>query len=503
VLEHQCRWLRRHGVERLVVALCADVVEVAQAPGRVEGIEVLWRPEPVRQGTGGCLRGLSGLLRDEPFILLHQNVVPGDLDLGVLVHEDFADRELLRVLVREQPIDRLHAVEVDSLGAVATFPREHASRDSHRHFHAGYRVEAVATRAPVALLDTPEDYLALMRSQCYALPAGNEVQVLPRVWARGAVEIAPSAQIIGPVLLGDGVLIERDACVIGPACLGDGVSVGKGAVVRESALWRDSAVSEGASVDFSILAEGQHLLPGEAVFASVHCEEGARFDPPRAMPWDRGAPLAPLRTETGGERAYAIGKRALDLVGAAAGLLLLFPVALAIGIAIRLDSRGPVFYRDSRCGRQGRAFRMWKFRTMGSGASRLQDRFLESKDTDGPIFKLDDDPRVTRVGALLRRTSLDELPQLVNILKGEMSFVGPRPLKMDEMRCAPQWRDLRLSVKPGLTGLWQLHARHSTMFGDWVRYDNAYVLDGPSLLGDLRIILTTMRKVLTGKINGR
>jgi lipopolysaccharide/colanic/teichoic acid biosynthesis glycosyltransferase len=120
---------------------------------------------------------------------------------------------------------------------------------------------------------------------------------------------------------------------------------------------------------------------------------------------------------------------------------------------------------------------------------------------DGPVFKLDRDPRITRVGAFLRKTSLDELPQLINVIKGDMSLVGPRPLVMGEMKFSPSWRDIRLRVKPGVTGLWQVEGRSSPYFHDWIRYDVAYVKE-QSLTGDLKIILKTIRVVLK-KIGAR
>jgi exopolysaccharide biosynthesis polyprenyl glycosylphosphotransferase len=183
-------------------------------------------------------------------------------------------------------------------------------------------------------------------------------------------------------------------------------------------------------------------------------------------------------------------KRVVDVVGAALLLILLAPVMAAIAVAVRLDSEGPIFFRQRRCGKGGREFNMIKFRTMVPDAERIQKELLDRNDVDGPVFKMFEDPRVTRVGRFLRRNSLDELPQLWNVLVGDMSLVGPRPLMMSEMRLCRSWRDLRLSVKPGITGIWQVNGRSATSFHDWIRHDTQYVQNW-SLWLDLRVLAKT------------
>ncbi len=145
---------------------------------------------------------------------------------------------------------------------------------------------------------------------------------------------------------------------------------------------------------------------------------------------------------------------------------------------------------------------MLKFRTMVADAESLQERLLAKNEVDGPVFKMRQDPRVTRVGGILRRTSLDELPQLFNVLGNQMSLVGPRPLLMSEMQYCPSWRDIRLMVKAGVTGLWQLDGRNSTAFSEWVKHDIAYV-KGQSLKLDLEILLKTARNVLLSLCSAR
>jgi lipopolysaccharide/colanic/teichoic acid biosynthesis glycosyltransferase len=188
-------------------------------------------------------------------------------------------------------------------------------------------------------------------------------------------------------------------------------------------------------------------------------------------------------------------KRLMDITISAVAFVITLPVLLIIALAVKLDSTGPVLFRQKRCGKGGYDFKMLKFRTMIKDAESQQQRLAAFKDTDGPMFKLTADPRTTRVGAFLRRTSLDELPQLINVLIGEMSLVGPRPLVMDEMKCSPSWRDIRLRVKPGMTGLWQVSGRSEGHFHDWIRHDIHYVMN-QSVWLDFKILLKTIKVVL-------
>jgi exopolysaccharide biosynthesis polyprenyl glycosylphosphotransferase len=191
-------------------------------------------------------------------------------------------------------------------------------------------------------------------------------------------------------------------------------------------------------------------------------------------------------------RSSQVAKRALDLAGSALLLLLLAPLMLAIAIAIRLESRGPVFFRQPRVGRNGREFNVFKFRSMYLNAA------LQLND-DGVMVKSARDPRTTKVGRLLRRFSLDELPQLINVVRGEMSLVGPRPLIAEESAAlAENWHVRRFDLRPGLTGIWQVQGRSENPFQEMIRLDYQYVA-GWSLARDVEILLATIPAVLSGR----
>jgi lipopolysaccharide/colanic/teichoic acid biosynthesis glycosyltransferase len=171
------------------------------------------------------------------------------------------------------------------------------------------------------------------------------------------------------------------------------------------------------------------------------------------------------------------GKRAFDILFALLGLLITLPLYPVVMLAIWLDDGGPIFYGHRREGRGGREFRCWKFRSMRQDADRLKAQLQGVNQADGPQFFIKNDPRLTRVGAWLRRFDLDELPQFWNVLRGDMSVVGPRPSPHAENQFCPEWREARLSVRPGITGLWQVKRtrRAGSDFQEWIQYDMEYV----------------------------
>jgi exopolysaccharide biosynthesis polyprenyl glycosylphosphotransferase len=190
-------------------------------------------------------------------------------------------------------------------------------------------------------------------------------------------------------------------------------------------------------------------------------------------------------------------KRSFDVAGAILALLVLSPLLALIAAAVRVTSRGPLIYRSRRPGIGGQPFDCLKFRTMRSGAEAMQDELEDLNEADGALFKIRRDPRLTPVGALLRRFSMDELPQLVNVLRGEMSFVGPRPLPQRDFDRLEEWHKKRYLVLPGITGLWQVSGRSELDFDDLVRLDFLY-LERWSIFLDLTIILKTIPAVLKG-----
>ncbi|HEY7599780.1 MAG TPA: sugar transferase, partial [Candidatus Limnocylindrales bacterium] len=201
----------------------------------------------------------------------------------------------------------------------------------------------------------------------------------------------------------------------------------------------------------------------------------------------------------GPDRAVGLlAKRLIDVVAAAGGLVVLSPLLLLIGAWIWRTEGRPALFRQQRVGEHGRLFTLLKFRTMTVDAEERLAELAAANEIRGRAFKLSDDPRLTRSGAFLRRTSLDELPQLWNVLRGEMSLVGPRPPLPREVEGYDVWHRRRLSMKPGMTGLWQVSARREPDFDRWVNVDLEYI-DRWSLLLDLKIMLRTVPAIISGE----
>ena len=212
---------------------------------------------------------------------------------------------------------------------------------------------------------------------------------------------------------------------------------------------------------------------------------------------DQSAHGVTIGARTGKERAQS-AKRVLDVVGSLIGLVALLPVLVLAALLIKMTSPGPVLYRQERVGWHGRRFRVWKFRSMSCGSDQRVAQLMAEHGGYGPFYKIREDPRITRVGRFLRRSSIDELPQLINVLKGEMSLIGPRPQVPAEVdQYAPE-HHRRLLVRPGITGLWQVSGRSDVPRHEAVLLDLYYV-DTWSIQGDLRILLKTAKVVVTAR----
>jgi lipopolysaccharide/colanic/teichoic acid biosynthesis glycosyltransferase len=213
-----------------------------------------------------------------------------------------------------------------------------------------------------------------------------------------------------------------------------------------------------------------------------------------ALPADRSLPTAAAPTRAHADRRFELAaKRLIDVAGASVGLVLLSPVIALVAVAIAIGEGRPILFRQPRAGLEGRSFSIAKFRTMqiDADARREELRSLNEVTGSAAAFKLTSDPRVTRLGRFLRRTSLDELPQLWNVLRGEMSLVGPRPHPFDDIARYEPWHFRRLAMKPGITGLWQISARRDADFDRWVALDLEYI-DRWSVALDLKLALKTI-----------
>jgi lipopolysaccharide/colanic/teichoic acid biosynthesis glycosyltransferase len=308
--------------------------------------------------------------------------------------------------------------------------------------------------------------------------------------AAASARVHSSASIVGPVVVQDGAEVEEGTTVIGPTVVGPGARVSAGATVAQCLIGPGQVVEPGSTLR-------HRAYFGQAGNGDGNGGDADELEEQEPEGWETVA--MNLAHEAPRHSLYPAVKRVIDAVAAAVGLVALAPVGLVIAALVKLESRGPIHFGHAREGMGGRPFRCWKYRTMIPGADQQQRKLAQLNQVDGPQFKVKKDPRRTRVGRFLTVTNLDEIPQLWNVLVGEMSLVGPRPSPFRENQVCVPWREARLSVRPGITGLWQIcrHDRHKGDFHQWIYYDLLYVRN-LSLLLDLKIIALTLLSFTRG-----
>jgi lipopolysaccharide/colanic/teichoic acid biosynthesis glycosyltransferase len=350
-------------------------------------------------------------------------------------------------------------------------------------------LKALAVAGSLADLGTEDGLLSLSRMILGDEPAlrRQPAEPMPHTISPGNHDgVSPQSRFIGPVLLGDHVCVEPGAVIVGPSVLCDNSRICRGAVVDASIIGADAEVGLGQVARSAIVI----AHPSPTVRHSTRHES-------------RGWPTRPHADDAFAFRSWGwlsyagCFKRGADLIAAAVVLILFAPIIPLIALAIKINSPGPVFFRHKRQGLHGKPFYCVKFRTMIAGADTLQEILRFISEVDGPQFKVADDPRITTVGRFLRETFLDEIPQFYNVLMGDMSVVGPRPSPESENTLCPWWRDARLSVRPGITGLWQVCRTRRPLkdFQEWIHYDTEYVRQ-LSLRLDLWICWRTLLKVI-------
>lgn len=357
-----------------------------------------------------------------------------------------------RVYVRSSCLQHFASIPIE-FGAFNTLCRTH-HLDVQSYDLAGWALDLNTASGQVDLvryinrnqdsvrgiLNSVQGYQCLNHAQTG--PASRPT-VIGQVWVSKSAKISPTAKLISPVVVSDHSMVASEAVL--ESCI-----IEAGAHVEENAV-----VSRNAS--------------DEPLDTSGH---ESRMKPL----WGFSSQNSRFRQWPGWAYVNTV-KRIVDIVIACAVIVVFLPVFPAIALAIKINSPGPVFYKARRQGLHGKEFDCLKYRTMKVGSDQLQDKLRAINEVDGPQFKMADDPRISAVGGFLRETYLDEIPQFVNVLKGEMSVVGPRPSPKSENTQCPRWRDARLSVRPGITGLWQLLRTREPLrdFQEWIHYDIDYV----------------------------
>ena len=289
---------------------------------------------------------------------------------------------------------------------------------------------------------------------------------------------APSAKLIGPVAIGPNTTIDDGSIIIGPCIIGANCTINKNTVVR-NAIIADNFISEPDS-----------LIEKCFISSDVRIDSKIDFEPKLIVNQNLYKKWHLL--------SYAkLWKRIIDITFSSFILLMSLPVFLIVTILIKIYSPGPIFFKHKRQGLHGKEFGCIKFRTMIHGADDIQDQLRKINEVDGPQFKMEDDPRVSPIGRFLRDTCIDEIPQFINVLLGEMSVIGPRPSPEKENSFCAYWRDARLSVRPGITGLWQVMRtrKEGQDFQEWVIHDTNYV-KRLTIWEDIKICLLTVKYIV-------
>ena len=527
-LQFTLRSLRRSGV--INVAIIGSTVQhcdpdTIEKVSRTEpGLKISYFEEAQPCGTAGALKGLRGFLGTSSFLVLGANVFCDGLDLKSIIAFHQSKRAFATIGVELIPNDlsTLENIEVAKDGRVLESHLLHHSHDRRRPlrpcgiyvFQAevldyipllghmdikeqliprlrseGERVLAHRTPEPLKKIDTITDYFQLNRELLIAIARrsmerGSATRLMDSVWVGKGVEMGPRVDVVGPVLIGDHCQIGNRVRIIGPTVIGDHSQIEELSYIRECILLSRSRLMRNAYVEYSVISQTSAVSMDQCISNSI-VMNGESF--PGRLPLTVRDGLrddVPTHYQSGFSESwprrlqhytYLTTKRTLDVMASVVGLTALLPIFMLITLYIKSESPGPIIFGQRRCGKDGREFTMFKFRTMIDGADENQSELAAHKDIDGPMFKMNDDPRITSAGRFLRKIGLDELPQLLNVLRGEMSLVGPRPLAIEEMRFAPSWRDIRLRVTPGITGLWQIAERDEVAVHRWIRSDIDYV----------------------------
>jgi lipopolysaccharide/colanic/teichoic acid biosynthesis glycosyltransferase/dTDP-glucose pyrophosphorylase len=535
LIEYSIDFLKENGFEKVMIVLPSGKKEPEFLKG-VTGIDIELFFEESPRGTAGILKELGGFLDNDTFLVMSGNLFIGHADLKsfikfhvkknsvatVGVHKNTsnscaenitisADNSITDIQIPHSSVMNRESWRSSGIylfsPPVISFIPQGKYMDIKEQLIPALKKESLNTYAYEIedfhlCLNSVSDYINIHRD--LLLKGGSngyladKEEIAERVWAGKNVTISPEAYLLGPVIIGDNCEIKAWAQIIGPTVIVNRCRVSEGVVIRESILWNDISLAKGSRIEYSVLSEKSDV-PNNFSIKNTILVNKLHIEDVRLIPSDFNIKgiinLSDITSVTTRQKAFRTMKRAMDIVLSLSGIIFLLPVFLLVALAVKIDSPGPVFYRQKRCGIYGRVFNMIKFRTMVADAEKLQEELRSQKGTDGPMFKMIDDPRITRLGRFLRKTSIDELPQLFNVLRGEMSIVGPRPLIMDEMKFSPSWRDTRLKIKPGITGLWQVQGRSEAPFHDWIRYDIYYV-QNESFLLDIQILLKTLKVVL-------
>jgi len=546
-IEYLYYFLSKYGVSQVYIFLNegqAEQLKELKLEDRYS-VDVTYIDEKYPRGTAGCLRSIKEELHDNHFLVVNSNQII-DFDLHAMrnFHESRDSWITIAVSPKSQGLFSQESIETcyelslkrynphvyQNNGILNFFPhgiylfdprvldlippnqsyvdiKEQLFRFIDENEKPSYAFQIMGYCKSIRTIN---QYFQVNRDLIQGVIPDLELRqnssLLKRgVWVGEGTTIDPSATLIEPIVIGDGCTIDKNSVIIGPVAIGNQCEIEQDSLVRESIIWEKSTLERGSEVKYSLVGKNCRINRDKEVEKSIILKNKENFIRTGDRNLISGDPR--IRTIANisehsfrrelSQKIYKRLREFFDVVIACILLIFLSPVFLVIAAAIKLFSgdRGPVYYKQLRCGKDGKEFMMIKFRTMTNDADKTKRKLRKyANEADGPLFKIADDPRLTEVGKLLRKLSLDELPQLINVCRGEMSLIGPRPLADEEMKFASSWRDARLRVKPGITGLWQISGRSQSSFHDWIRHDIFYVKNQSFRL-DCKIMFKTIWSV--------
>jgi lipopolysaccharide/colanic/teichoic acid biosynthesis glycosyltransferase/dTDP-glucose pyrophosphorylase len=521
------------GVERLIFCITPGLGKVVEEKLAAVAGPCQCLVQETSLGSGGSLQEVAAWLEDAPFWVAGGDLLlDEDLARMLAFHEDHGDLATVASWRTQELPWEMERVEVGAEQDIRAIHRLHPSQEKRSVF----RPAGLYLFEPAILAAIPEGKYFDLKEQLF--PRLYEVGQSGRVWEItgycraitsmedyffanqdvllkrvqvpekiGEFEATPgpgpclskSCRVYQPVVIGAGAALEDGVMVLGPSAIGPGCQIASGAVINGCVLMGDNRIGPGVYLERCLIGAGTEV-PGDTVQHQAALLTKAGQEAAVRLQLNRNGKDSIFKRLGGPKpisKVYLACKRLFDLMVATLVLIITAPLFLAIAVAVREESLGGAVFQQERCGKNGVPFEMYKFRSMVQEAEEVKRRIRDLNEADGPVFKITDDPRTTRLGRILRDTNLDELPQLWNVLRGEMSLVGPRPLAMEEMQFSPRWRDARLALRPGMTGLWQMNAHSKTQFNEWIIYDLDYV-NRASFRLDLEILLKTFRKSVAG-----
>jgi lipopolysaccharide/colanic/teichoic acid biosynthesis glycosyltransferase len=530
------RALAAGGVKRIIFCVKAEVAELVKQRLALHLPEVDYQVRETNLGSAGSLREVEDCLQGEPFWLVNGELLLG-IDLAPLLsfHQERETQATVAVMpVLEAAWDK-ERVELDAQKEVKVIHRIHPAQERRSMMRpAGlylFEPEVLEYIPQNSYFDLKEQLFPMLYEKGGAAVTweltgysrtisslddyffANLDVLLGRVDflnlqnstnsngknSQNPPQLDSSVKLYPPYALKPGTKIGAEALILGPTAIGQGCEVEPNCIINECVILDQAKIGQGTYLSRCIVGEGTLIRKGSILHETALQKRANGTGGTHVLhlrePAHREAQAVSkhLQWKTPAGPFYLKFKRLLDIFLSTLFLIITAPFMLIIALAVKLDSPGPILFRQERSGLKGRQFTMYKFRSMVSNAEEIKRELMELNEVDGPMFKIIQDPRITRMGKFLRDTNLDELPQLFNILKGDMSLVGPRPLSLDEMRYNPRWRDARLAVRPGMTGLWQVEAHTKLEFNEWIRQDLDYV-HNISLGLDLKILYRTLKK---------